>query len=515
MATSGQINTNTTYDSYFWVKWSMADQLVAENKTRISWSCGVYCGHSFYSNAIKMSGFTINGVQVYSGGTYSNYSKGDHAIASGTMLLPHDNAGNKTFSVSSFTGWLYENNNYSASGKSYDLPAIPRQATITSAPDFTDRDLPTITYSNPAGNNVELLELCICDTAGQKVYVPYRSINKTGTLSHTFTAEDVNKLKNITVNSLKVWFLIRTRIGGVDLWHHEERTFTVTDNADTKPTVNMNVSLNNGTLPSAFNGLYVQGKSKVDVTLTATGKYNADIKSYSAVVDGKTYSTDKFTSDVIQTPGSVKVTGYAKDARGFTGSKEQTINVIEYSKPLVIPLGSENAIQCYRSDDNGNKTNNSVLLWIKAKMSWHNVNGKNACSLQVRSKKSTEEWNQDHEWEYLLDRGYTTSEYNALYDSGPEFALATSYTVQIRAIDDVGEYDIKTFEIPTRDVALHLGKGGKNVAVGTYCDYSEEHTFYSEWKAIFDKDVVVGGNILIGENKTTLRDYILSIMNGG
>ena len=64
-------------------------------------------------------------------------------------------------------------------------------------------------------------------------------------------------------------------------------------------------------------------------------------------------------------------------------------------------------------------------------------------------------------------------------------------------------------------MALPLGTGGKNVAVGTYCDYSEDYTFYSEWKAIFDKDVIVGGDVLIGENKTTLRDYILSVINGG
>ena len=96
-----------------------------------------------------------------------------------------------------------------------------------------------------------------------------------------------------------------------------------------------------------------------------------------------------------------------------------------------------------------------------------------------------------------------------------EFDLLQAYTVQIRAIDDIGEHDTKTLEVPTRDVALHLGRGGKNVSVGTYCDYSEDHTFYSEWKAIFNKDVVIGGDILIGEDKKTLRDYILSVINGG
>ncbi len=42
-------------------------------------------------------------------------------------------------------------------------------------------------------------------------------------------------------------------------------------------------------------------------------------------------------------------------------------------------------------------------------------------------------------------------------------------------------------------MALHLGKGGKNVSVGTYCDYSEDYTFYSDWKAVFDKGISVSG----------------------
>ena len=73
------------------------------------------------------------------------------------------------------------------------------------------------------------------------------------------------------------------------------------------------------------------------------------------------------------------------------------------------------------------------------------------------------------------------------------FQPKEAYTVQIRAIDDIGEQDVKTLEVPTQDVALHLGKGGKNVSIGTYCDYSEERTFYSDWKAIFDKEVFIGG----------------------
>ena len=505
MATSGTLKTNTTYDSYFWVKWEQSgDQDVANNRTKIAWSCGMTSTHNFYSNAIKMSAFSINGTQVYSGGKYSNFYAGTTTIASGTMWISHNTDGSKTFSISSFTGWLYSNNNYSSNGGSYTLTQIPRAATITSAPDFTDVDNPTITYSNPAGNVVSALDACISFTRARDD-IAYRPISKTEE-SYQFSLTDAERdlLRNNTGNNRKLFFYVRTTIGNTQYHSRLERSFTVTENEKTKPSVGVAVALNNGSLPSQFDGMYIQGKSKLDVSLSADGKYGANITSLYAVIDGKTYDTAPFTSDVIQSSGDA--VAYAKDSRGFTNSASTPIEVIAYSKPLVVPLESENAILCYRSDGNGKRIGNSTSVWIKAKRTYYSVSGKNQCALQWRRKLTTEEWNDSvHLYNDLIAKTDTsTNEYNALI-SGGVFDLKKSYTIQIRAIDDVGEYDVKTLEIPTMDVALHLGKGGKNVAVGTYCDYSKDYTFYSDWEAIFDKDVYIKGK--------KIEELILEIIN--
>ena len=228
----------------------------------------------------------------------------------------------------------------------------------------------------------------------------------------------------------------------------------------------------------------------MNVSVTAQGKYNARINGYSGRVEGKAYYAQNFTSDALQNPGNITVYGYASDSREFLGSAEQQISVIEYAKPLVIPLGSENAISCYRSDGNGKRTGASTSVWIKVARNYRKVVAsgaqKNFCALQWRRKLSTEEWNDSvHLWNNLIAKNsLATDEYSGLL-SGVVFDLQKSYTVQIRAIDDLGEHDLKTLEVPTRDVALHLGKGGKNVSVGSYCDYTEDYTFYSAWKAIF------------------------------
>ena len=498
MATKGQIDTNTTYESFFWVYWQENEQDIANNTTKIYWSCGVTCGHSFYSNAIKMSAVTINGTKVYKGGTYSNFSKGEHRIAYGYLDIPHNSDGSKTFSISSFTGWLYSSNNYSSNGGSFTLTRIPRRAELKGAPDFTDADNPSITYSNPAGDAVTALDACISLTKA-KDDIAYRAISKTGT-NYTFnlTDEERDLLRNNTAgNERTVYFFVRTKIGSNTYYWSEEKTFSVTENDETKPIVNMEIALNNSSLPeqmqSKFEGLYIQGKSRLDVTLSAHGKYGANITNLYAVIDGKSYNTAPFTSDIIQSSGSV--VAYAKDSRGFTNSYSQPISVIAYSKPLVVPIGSENAILCYRSDENGVRVGNSTSVWIKAKRSYYSLSGKNQCALQWRRKLASEEWNDSiHLWSNLIEKtDVSINEYNALL-SGEVFELKKSYTIQIRAIDDVGDRDIKTLEIPTMDVALHLGKGGKNVSIGAYCDYSKERTFHSEWDVYFDKDVYIGSN---------------------
>lgn len=506
MATSGQVNTNTTYDSYFWVKWEqVGSQDIPNNRTQIKWTCGLYSEHKFYSNAVKMSAVSINGTKVFGGGTYSNFTaEGNQTIASGTLWIAHNADGQKTFSISSFTGWLYKNHNYSCGGGSDSLTNIPRKATITAVADFTDQDNPSISFSNPGGFTMDVwLEP---NPEGEHICIR-KGIPNTGKYTWALTDAERNQLRSKCAGAAcTIRIGLYTYIGGAAHSDYKDKKFTMTANSATKPTVSMSATLNNGSLPSAFDGMYIQGKSRVDVNLSAQGKYSATIKSYSALVDGKTYSSDKFTSDVVLNSGNVKVIGYAKDSRGITDSAEAIINVRAYSKPLVIPLSSENAILCYRSDGNGNRIGNSTSLWVKAKRSYYDLSKKNTCALQCRSKLATEEWNDTHLWNDLLPESSATDEYNAMV-SGAVFDPKKSYTVQLRAIDYIGEQDIKTLEIPTQDVAMHLGRGGKNVSIGTYCDYSEDYTFYSEWKAIF------GGGVVIGDK--TLKEYIEEVIQGG
>ena len=464
---------------------------VATNRSTINWTLSSIGGNSNYYSTGPTT-VMINGTQVY----YKSRVEWDAYVfpaakgsVSGSIVVDHDTDGSKsiTVSLSTVIYWAAVNT-YSGT---WVLDSIPRQAKITSATDFTDVGNPSISFSNPGGFS---MNVWLEPNPNGDHLCERKDIPNTGSYTWTLTDAEREVLRSkCSGNSCTVRLGLYTYIGGVSYADYKDKTFFMTENAATKPSVNMGITLDNSQLPSTFDGLYIQGKSRLNVSLSAQGKYSASIKSYWGTVDGKTYNSSPFTSDVIQRSGSVDIVGYAKDSRDFTGSASSQINVMAYSKPLVIPLGSENAIQCYRSDGNGIRTGNSTSVWIKAKRFYYSVSGKNQCALQWRRKTATEAWDDTkHQWEDLLEKDSPEDEYNAML-YGWEFDLKTAYTIQIRAIDDIGEYDIKTLEVSTQDVALHLGAGGKNVSIGSYCDYTEDYTFRSAWKSIFDKGVNIFG----------------------
>lgn len=492
---------------------------IATNTSTIKWTLTSAGGTSNYFTTGPTE-VQINGTQAYYKGRlyykegYSLEFPGAKGSVSGTLNIKHDDYGEKTISVSLSTA-IYTST-VSTYSEDWELDSIPRKATLTSAPDFTDSDNPTITYSNPAGTAVTSLRACIA-LDSKNIVVPYgEELSKTGT-TYKFNLDNYREAlrKCVTGPSRTVYVYLQSVIGGVYYWHNLPCTLTIKESEATKPTVTMDVTLNNSNLPSGFEDLYIQNKSRVDVTLEAQGKYNASINSTYAVIEGQTYKTFPFTSNVLKSAGNVDIVGYAKDTREFTSSTNEAVDVIPYSKPLVIPLGSENAIQCYRSDGNGKRIGNSTSLWVKAQKSYYPVicdgEPKNFCALEYRKKLSTETWNDSvHLWKELIPKTDSTNEYNALI-LNEVFDTKKSYTVQIRAIDDIGEYDLKTFDIPTADVALHLGKGGKNVSVGSYCDYAEDYTFHSEWKGIFDKGI---HGTVINQAVNDILDFALNCEQG-
>lgn len=370
---------------------------------------------------VVVNGTTYKGEVAH--GIDNNETK---TLASGKTTIAHNADGSKSFSYSfsmDFTGLTFAGEaigKKSGSGTGV-LTTIPRQATITAAPNFNDEDNPSITYSNPAGTIVESLAACISLT-GASPDIAYRDISKTGT-TYTFqlTEAERNILRNATTtaNSRSVLFYIRTVIGGVTYYSNIVKTFTV---INAQPSVNPEVYDNNSTT-TALTGntnTFVRYHSNAAFTINAVAKKGATITSQRVTV-GSQKSTS--AGGVIKAVDDSVFNFYAADSRGNTTERQVKKTLIPYVK-----------LSCYMSVE---APSTDGKLTITANGSYYNGSfGATANTLTIQ-------------YRYKTNSGSYTNwiSINAAFNGNSYEAAATitglnylnSYTFQCRAVDKLEE----------------------------------------------------------------------------
>lgn len=280
----------------------------------------------------------------------------------------------------------------------------------------------------------------------------------------------------------------------------KEFTVTLPDNASTKPTVTMSLAPVHS-LDSRFASVYVQGKSRVQATISATGKYNATVSSstYKISVLGKSDTSSPYQSDHLANPGAVAVTGSATDSRGFTGTKTQNITVIPYNKPKIIPASGEKAIICARCDANGNLTESGTYLKIKAKRDYSKVESGsqlNFCAIRYRCKPSTNASFSDSDWVTILAKDSTSDEISTDPIANVVSNASASYIVEVGVVDDIGESSSLKITVPTSLVDFHLKDGGGGAAFGKYAERENAVEIADNWD-LFYKGENIGKNLYI------------------
>lgn len=278
----------------------------------------------------------------------------------------------------------------------------------------------------------------------------------------------------------------------------ENFTVTVPNNANTQPEPGMSLSAVSA-LGSAFSGLFVQGYTKLAASFAGTGKYGASVVSYEMRVVGKTYG-DPYVSDYLTQTETITVTGTAVDSRGYPGTVTQQITVIPYDVPKI------QVSVCGRCDAGGNLTDSGTYLKIQASRVYNKVEAggaqKNFCTIRYRYKLESGKYSQ---WDTILpgsDLSTDTVTTGALLGS---LSASSTYTVQISAIDDVGNKGITTFTLLTEAVFMHRRAGGKGMGLGKYCE--EDNLLDVAW------NLRVRGDILVGDSGITLEEYIKSFLS--
>lgn len=346
-----------------------------------------------------------------------------------------------------------------------DLTTIPRASTITSASNVTLGNACSVKWTPHAVSFRYKLKFQLGDwsyTTGV--------IHPNTTAAYTYSGYSIpigvaQQLPNTSTGTMTVTLTTYSDSGATkQVGSADSETFTVTV-PKLLPSVSMTLAPVSS-LPAAFNGLYIQGKTKVRATLNATGQQASGIKDLWVSVEGKNHrANDSFTSGYLSKSGGLTITGYATDGRGNTGSTSSTINVLPYSKPYLTNVAVG------RCDSSGNLKDNGTYLRIQAKRNYSSVGGKNKCSIQYRYKLFSD--SSYSTWWTILAKDATSDEVISSPLRDGNISVKSTYEVQIRAIDDIGEYTYKTIKIPTDKVFCH--EGWNSISYGGYIE--EDNTF--------------------------------------
>ena len=355
---------------------------IANNTSTINWTLYSEGGSSSYYTTGPTT-VTINGVEVYyKGRTYwdSKTFPAAKGSISGSLTVTHNSDGKKSISVSVSTA-IYTSSVTTNSG-TWTLDNIPRYATITSAPNFTDIQNPTIQYNNQAGTNATSLQACISLT-GSNDDIEYRDISLTGT-SYTFnlTEAERNVLRQATTtsNTRTIYFYLKTVISGNTFYQNKAVTFTI---VNANPTFNVAYLDTNSTTTAITgnNQQIIQNKSTLQINITnATALKYASLESASVNINGavttQSISGSSLTLNIgiLDVSSNLTVPVTITDSRDNATTINLTIQVLSWSLP--------NAIISLQRLNNYYPTTN---LTVDANYS--SLDNKNTITIQYQIKK--------------------------------------------------------------------------------------------------------------------------------
>lgn len=359
---------------------------IANNTSTVRWTLESIGGsvnyYTIYNWGVWVNGQQIYGTQTTNWNSYNFPAK--TGSTTGTITVAHNadgSAGNVGFQLN---GSVYYNRSNSYTG-SISLTKIPRQANITSAPDFNDEANPSISYSNPAGNSVSSLDACISLT-GSRDDIGYRAVSKTGS-SYTFnlTEAERNVLRGACPNSntLNVKFYLRTVIGGNTFYSISDKKMTIVNGNPTFSASNITYKDNNSTTVAVTgnNQKLVQNLSSLLATITsATAKKSSSISKYEASINGVTQtitSAGNINFGVINSANDLTLSVKVTDSRGNTTTASKTVTFLAWTLPTAI-------ISLKR------KNNYEDESYLTVNASFSSVDSKNSITIKYQYKKTTD-----------------------------------------------------------------------------------------------------------------------------
>ena len=452
-------------------------QSIENNKSNVtvkvtaSWTNGSYNAVVDASGTPEANGWLkVDGTTYRFNSTFNTgkTSSGSQVIFTKTTDITHDSDGKKTLTCSaSFTTGVSSGTVTASASKA--LTTIPRKSTLS--------------VSNGTLGTSQTLTVTRQTTSFTHT-ITYKCVSASGTIATKSSSTDISWTppltlanQNTTGSSVSITLTITTYSGDTSVGSNSY-TIICSIPASVNPTVSMSLSDDSGYF-STF-GKYIQGISKVKVSLTAYGNQGSTIKSYEVVVDGRTYAASSFTTNVISRSGTLTVDATVTDSRGSTATTSSTISVAEYAKPKITYLSVR------RSDSSGNPSSSGTYLAVRFSSVVTPIDNKNTATYTIDYKKETAS---SYTTETLSDFANNYAVSNGLYVIPAD--AASSYNVIVTVTDKLASTTKPGYGSSVNKLFSIL-KGGLGFAFGKIAELSD----YLDvgFNAIFRKNIYMANN---------------------
>ena len=453
---SGNFISSTGTNLNLYVTWSSTAN-VNTNKSTVT--ANVYMrSYTISATALADSYITINGNKKSFAGISLNKTSSsltDTLLTTHTVTVEHGSDGKKSITIKAnleFNGTVSGKylSDVTAS-KTVNLDNIPRASGLTVASSINTGSSLTATISPANSTFTHKIEYYVGGVlkansgtiaAGTNTY--------SRTIDHSWFP---------TVNSAPMIVRLLTYNSGTEVGHVDQ---SVTANVPS--TI---IPVVNSITPTVVNGLggyYVEGKSQVKLTVSATAGSGSTLSSY--VFSGQNVSGNSstvnstsatITSSVIKADGVQTYGVIAKDGRPNRQSTQKTtsITVYPYANPQITSITAQRCLS------DGTLSNDGTYAKVTVKATYSPVNGANTRVVTLYNSKDNYATGT-----VVLATTNTSDTYTGVY--GSSFELGTSYTIRAVITDSYnsGTTIQKSATLKVAERAINIAKYGNGIAIG-------------------------------------------------
>ena len=461
--------------------WAITGQSISNNRSTISLDLWIYDGTGYSQNeSANEAYYIIQGEKRWNPYNYS--STGWYKLGSKSITVNHNADGTK--SVTLTAEWdcgfdsSYTPRHLSLSG-TVTLTTIPRASIVSAAKTGTLGNALTISLDRKSESFTDKLYYKIGSN-------PVGLITSDAGTSYSWTPP-INLATNAPNSTTLSVTIISNTYNGDDYVGRSECQVTLSVPESVVPTISVSISDPTG-VRETYGG-YVQLRSKIQSSITASGAQGSTIKSYSIKV-GNIYASNASsgTTDYLPNSGALKITCTVTDSRGRTASQAQNVTVLAYTKPTI------SAIYAARCNQDGTANRAGTYGKVTFSASITPLTEINTAAYTVQYREvGADAW---------TNAGSAAAGNYSPTDVAVIFAAEKTkrFEVRVVATDAFESIGSSIRDLPAAYALYHLAKHLISVGIGRLCDMA--NAFQVGLDAYFDKNVQVDGALKAGTLET-------------